>query len=192
MSTFKENQEQDVIELLTEDHQDMLDLIGQIQQATTVEERRDTADAVIAEIMRHSVAEEMYVYPAMEKYLPNGAEEVEHDKQEHDELVDVMKKLEAVDAESEEFMSLVKELESQLRHHVEDEEQDQFPGLRKHIPADERKELGKKVAQAKSMAPTRPHPNAPHSELFHKTVGAGVGMVDRLRDTLTGRNTDKG
>ena len=192
MSMFKANQEQDVVELLTEDHQDMLDLIGQIQQATTVEERRDTADAVIAEIMRHAVAEEMYVYPAMEKYLPNGAEEVEHDKQEHDELVDVMKKLEDADAESEEFMSLVKELESQLRHHVEDEEQDQFPGLREHIPADERIELGNKVAQAKSLAPTRPHPNAPHSELFHKTVGAGVGMVDRLRDKLTGRNTDKG
>ena len=47
---------------------------------------------------RHSVAEEMYVYPAMEKYLANGAEEVEHDKKEHDELVDIMKQLEDVDA----------------------------------------------------------------------------------------------
>jgi hypothetical protein len=30
---------------------------------------------------------------------------------------------------------------------------------------------------------------APHSEQFHKTIGAAVGMVDRLRDKLTGRNT---
>ncbi|MCU1564171.1 MAG: cation-binding protein, partial [Arthrobacter sp.] len=36
---------------------------------------------------------------------------------------------------------------------------------------------------------TRPHPHAPHSELFHKTVGPGVGMIDRLRDKLTGRHT---
>ena len=191
MSQFKADEQQDVIDFLTADHQDMLDLIGEIQQATTAEQRRDTADTVIAEIMRHAVAEEMHVYPAMEKYLPNGAEEVEHDKQEHDELVEVMKKLEDVDADTEEFMSLVGELGSQLRHHVEDEEQDQFPGLWKHIPADVRIELGQKVEKAKSIATTRPHPNAPHSELFHKTVGPGVGMVDRLRDKLTGRTTDK-
>lgn len=191
MTTFEANKRQDVIDILTTDHQNMLDLIGQIRQATTVEQRRDTVDTVIAEIMRHTVAEEMHVYPAMEKYLPNGAEEVEHGKQEHGELIDVMKKLEDVDAETEEFMSLVAELESQLRHHIEDEEQDQFPGLRQHIPKDERQAIGQQVEHAKSMAPTRPHPNAPHSELFHKTVGAGVGMVDRLRDKLTGRNAEQ-
>ena len=43
------------------------------------------------------------------------------------------------------------------------------------------------VEAAKKAAPTRPHPSAPHSALFHKTVGPGIGMVDRLRDKLTGR-----
>jgi hypothetical protein len=32
-------------------------------------------------------------------------------------------------------------------------------------------ELGEKVQNAEKLAPTRPHPSAPHSELFHKTVG---------------------
>lgn len=41
----------------------------------------------------------------------------------------------------------------------------------------------------KRVAPTRPHPNAPHLELFHKSVGPGIGMVDRLRDKLTGRES---
>ena len=182
-------QDQDVLDLLEADHQDMLDLIATIQQATTVEQRRDTADTVIAEIMRHAVAEEMYVYPAMERYLPNGAEAVEHDKKEHDQLVDVMKQLEDVDAATDQFMTLVHELEDQLRHHVSDEEDEQFPQMRDYIPLKERIELGQQVEKAKAIAPTRPHPQAPHSELFHKTVGAGVGMVDRLRDKLTGRNT---
>ena len=51
------------------------------------------------------------------------------------------------------------------------------------------RDLGEKVERAKKLAPTRPHPSAPHSELFHKTVGPGVGMIDRLRDKLTGRQT---
>ena len=30
------------------------------------------ADTVITELVRHSVAEEMYVYPAMRDHLPDG------------------------------------------------------------------------------------------------------------------------
>ena len=68
-------------------------------------------------------------------------------------------------------------------------EGEQFPELRRLIPAEERRELAGKVETAKRLAPTRPHPAAPNSELFHKLVGPGVGLVDRLRDKLTGRVT---
>jgi iron-sulfur cluster repair protein YtfE (RIC family) len=177
------------VDILTEDHRDMLDLLSQIQATPDPAQRRDLADTVIAEVMRHSVAEEMYVYPAIEKHLPDGKEEVEHDKQEHDEVVQLMKSIEDVDSADPRFLELVREMEAQLRHHMADEEADQFPRLRAHIPAEELVELGGKVETAKKLAPTRPHPHAPHSELFHKSVGAGVGMVDRLRDKLTGRQT---
>ncbi|WP_043526569.1 hemerythrin domain-containing protein [Litchfieldella xinjiangensis] len=177
----------DVVHILTSDHRDMLDLIAQIEHATQPDQRRELADTLIAEVMRHSVAEEMYVYPVMEKRLTNGTEEVEHDKEEHDEIVKVMKQLEDADASTPEFMQRVRELKDKLDHHADDEESDQFPKLRAHIPAEELVEMGNKVEKAKKMAPTRPHPSAPHSELFHKSVGAGVGMIDRLRDKLTGR-----
>lgn len=179
----------DVIDILTADHQDMLELLGRIEGTSDTGQRRDLADTVIAEVMRHAVAEEMYVYPAIKEHVPNGAEEVEHDKQEHDEIVQVMKRMEDVDASDPKFMALVRELEAQLRHHAGDEEADQFPMLRAHIPTEKLVDLGEKVEKAKKLAPTRPHPHAPHSELFHKTLGPGVGMVDRLRDKLTGRHT---
>ncbi|MUN64244.1 hemerythrin domain-containing protein [Kocuria sediminis] len=182
-------QSTDVVDILTADHRDMLELIGQIKGTPEPARRRELADTVIAEVMRHAVAEEMYVYPAVEKHVPNGAEEVEHDKREHDEIVQVMKKLEDTDASGPAFLDLVGELEAQLRHHIDDEESDQFPKLRAGIPAGTLVELGEKVQTAKKLAPTRPHPHAPHSELFHKTIGPGVGMVDRLRDKLTGRHT---
>lgn len=181
--------EPDVVDILTADHRDMLELIGQIEGAADAERRRDLADTVTAEIMRHAIAEEMFVYPAVEEHVPNGADEVEHDKREHDEIVDLLKQLEGVDASEPRFMELVRELEGQLRHHASDEETDQFPVLRTHIPREQLVALAAKVENAKKVAPTRPHPHAPHSELFHKTIGPGVGMVDRLRDRLTGRST---
>ncbi|MFC7376236.1 hemerythrin domain-containing protein [Brachybacterium sp. GCM10030267] len=188
--TETQSSQQDVVDVLTADHHAMLDLLRQIQGNPDPQERRDTADTVIAEVMRHSVAEEMIVYPAVQKHVPGGDEEVEHDKQEHDELVDVMKQLEDVDASGAEFLDLIKTFEDKLDHHVHDEEDEQFPKLRENIPQGELVEMAEKVEKAKQAAPTRPHPNAPHSELFHKSVGPGVGMVDRLRDKLTGRNTD--
>ena len=54
----------------------MIDFIGQIEVTPDAGKRRDLADTVIAEVMRHAVAEEMYVYPAIGEHVPNGAEEV--------------------------------------------------------------------------------------------------------------------
>lgn len=179
----------DVVDILTADHREMIELIGQIELTPDPGQRRDVADTLIAEVMRHAVAEEMYVYPAVKDHVPNGAEEVEHDKKEHDEIVKVMKQVEGVEPSDPEFMELIGQLQAQLSHHANDEETEQFPKLRAHIPQEELVKMGEKVQHAKKLAPTRPHPSAPHSELFHKTVGPGVGMVDRLLDKLTGRHT---
>ena len=187
MAEQNNNQGSDVVDILTTDHREMTDLIGQIERTNDPGERRELADTLIAEVMRHAVAEEMYVYPVMEKELANGTDEVEHDKQEHDEIVQVMKQLEDADASDPAFMELIRNLKEKLDHHADDEESDQFPKLRAHIAADDLVDMGNNIEKAKKLAPTRPHPSAPHSELFHKTVGAGVGMVDRLRDKLSGR-----
>jgi hemerythrin superfamily protein len=181
--------DQDVVDILTTDHHEVLDLLQQIKITTDAEERRDLADTVITELVRHSVAEEMYVYPAMKKYLPDGDEAVDHDVEEHKELEQTMKKLESVDAQSGEFAQLLGELEDILRDHVSDEENEQFPELRVQVPREELIEIGGKVEKAKKLAPTRPHPSAPNNEVFHKLVGPGVGLVDRLRDKLTDRSS---
>jgi hemerythrin superfamily protein len=179
--------DQDVVDILTTDHHEVLDLLQQIKISADAEERRDLADTVISELVRHSVAEEMYVYPAMKKYLSDGDEAVDHDVEEHKELEQTMKKLEAADAQSPEFTQLLTQLETILRDHVSDEETEQFPELRAQVPREELIEIGGKVENAKKLAPTRPHPMAPNNGVFHKLVGPGVGLVDRLRDKLTGR-----
>ena len=181
--------EQDVVDILTTDHHEVLDLIQQIKATTDADTRRDLTDTVISELVRHSVAEEMYVYPAMRKHLANGDEAVEHDVAEHKELETTMKELEGVDAGSSQFVGLIAQLEDILRDHVSDEENEQFPGLRANIPREEMVEMGKKVDAAKAVAPTRPHPAAPNNQVFHKLVGPGVGLVDRLRDALSKRST---
>ena len=180
--------EYDVVDILSTDHTEFLALISSIRATPSGEERRDLTDTLIAELVRHAVAEEMYVYPAMRDHLPDGEQKVEHDTAEHKELEVTMKAMESVDAADARFLELLTELETTLRDHVQDEEADQFPQLRAHIPGEKLVELGGKVETAKKLAPTRPHPLSPNNQVFHKLVGPGVGLVDRLRDKLTGRH----
>jgi hemerythrin superfamily protein len=179
----------DVIDILTSDHRDVTALIAEIWAVADPMIRRDLADTAISELVRHAVAEEMYVYPAMRKHLPDGDKAVEHDIEEHKELEVTMKQLEAADVSGADFDAALRRLETLLADHVRDEEAEQFPQLRSLIPREELIELAGKVETAKKLAPTRPHPAAPNSEVFHKLVGPGVGLVDRLRDKLTGRAT---
>lgn len=46
-------------------------------------QRRELADHVIAELVRHSVAEEQYLYPAVRDILPDGDEVADKAIEEH-------------------------------------------------------------------------------------------------------------
>jgi hypothetical protein len=48
---------------------------------------------------------------------------------------------------------------------------------------------GEKFERSKRMAPTRPHPSAPDKPPANKILGPGVGLIDRMLDALTNRDT---
>ena len=152
--------EHDVVDVLTTDHREVVALVEQIPAADPGR-RRDLADTLIAELMRHAVAEEMHVYPAMREHLPDGEAAVAHDVEEHQQLEEAMKDLEGLDSADPRFLEVLGRLESVLRDHVQDEETEQFPQLRAHVPHDRLVEMAGKVETAKKVAPTRPHPGAP-------------------------------
>jgi hemerythrin superfamily protein len=179
----------DVLDVLVTDHREALELVAEIRSATSPQSKRDQADSLISELVRHSVAEETFVYPVMKAHLPDGEQAVQRDITEHKQLEATMKELEGTDASLPKFTELMNSLEATLRDHVQSEENEQFPKLRQAVPHDELVDLKSKVEAMKKIAPTRPHPNAPNSALFHILVGPGVGLVDRLRDKLTGRST---
>lgn len=177
-----------VIDELVTDHREVEELFGRIEALPSGDkDRKVYADQAVMELVRHSVAEEQYLYPAVREHVANGDAMADEELEDHAKAERLMKDLEGCDADDPEFDRLIGMLMSEIRSHIADEEGNLFPSLRAACPPDALDELGDKVRQAKKMAPTRPHPSAPDKPPANKLMDAGAGLVDRMRDALTGR-----
>ncbi|MFE2323819.1 hemerythrin domain-containing protein [Streptomyces sp. NPDC059385] len=177
-----------VIEELMADHREVEEMFARIQaMAGQGQELRDLVDGVTIELVRHSVAEEQYLYPAVREHIEGGDRLADKEIQDHGRVEKILKKLEKMDTGDAQMSPVLQELMDEVAAHVQDEESNLFPMLRRTCSAEKLDELGDKVRRAKAMAPTRPHPSAPSTPPANKLLAPGVGLVDRARDFVTGR-----
>lgn len=179
----------DVITFLTEQHREVADVFAQLEDmdGATDEKPQRLAEQVVTSLVKHSVAEEIYLYPAVRKALPDGDDLADHELGEHAEAEQTMKQLEALSPEQPQFWPTLHQLIGEIRHHVGEEENNLFPKLRAACSEQELADLGRKVEQAEKFAPTRPHPSAPSEGGALGALAPGAGLVDRVRDALSGR-----
>ncbi|MET7465283.1 hemerythrin domain-containing protein [Nonomuraea sp. NPDC005501] len=182
-------EQRDVITVLVTDHREVEQMFAELETMIgAIGERPQTlAEQVVIELVRHSVAEEAYLYPAVREHVPGGDELADKEIAEHAEAEKTMKRLERLEPGDDDFWPVLEELMREIRHHIQDEEGDLFPRLRAACPPEALTELGAKVERAKKLAPTRPHPSAPDKPPADKLLAPGAGLIDRLRDALTGR-----
>jgi hemerythrin superfamily protein len=174
------------------DHREVEELFGKIEALPPGDKKRKLhADQVTMELVRHSVAEEAYLYPAVREHVPDGDSIADKELEDHANAEQIMKDLEGCEADDPEFDRLVGMLMSEIRMHVADEEANLFPRLAAACPPEALDQLGDKVRQAKKTAPTRPHPSAPDKPPMNKLMAPGAGLVDRLRDMMTGRGKEQ-
>jgi hemerythrin-like domain-containing protein len=181
----------DMVSVLVTDHNEMKDYFRELEAATDAKARREAADKLTAEVARHSVAEEMYLYPAARKILPNGDELIDEEIQEHAEVEELLKQWEGMDGDDPQFMSVYEQIRDGLLHHIDEEEEPKlFPEMQAALSQEEQEDLGAKITKAKKLAPTRPHPSAPDSPPGDIVLGVPTGIMDRIRDAMSGRSTD--
>ncbi|WP_128374450.1 hemerythrin domain-containing protein [Streptomyces cavernae] len=178
----------DVIQELTTDHREVEEFFAQIgKEPPGAPERKRVLDQLTIELVRHAIAEEEYLYPAVREHVENGDAIADKEIDDHSRVERLLKDLEGMEASDPEFNRAVVELETEVSEHVRDEETSLFVRLRQSCPQSALDELGDKIRTAKKLAPTRPHPSAPDTPPANKLLGPGVGLVDRVRDFVTGR-----
>ncbi|MER5461460.1 hemerythrin domain-containing protein [Streptomyces sp. NPDC002668] len=172
----------DVINELTTDHREVDDLFDQIERAEPGSpERRNLTDQLTIELVRHSVAEEEYLYPAVRRHLQDGNTLADKEIADHGRVEELLKDLEGRDAADPEFNYLLAQLRTEVEAHVRDEETHLFVQLQAACAPGELDRLGGNVRSAKRLAPVRPHLNTPDAPPANKLLAPGAGLVDRVR-----------
>lgn len=179
----------DLVQVIIQDHRNVERAFAELERgAGSPEYRRQLADHVIADLVRHSVAEEQYMYPVAKDRVPDGQRLVAEEIQEHAEAEQLLKELEDVEPTDPKFDQLLGKVISDVRHHISEEEKTLLPKLQASCSPEELNDLGRKVLLAKQAAPTRPHPSAPDTPPANLVLDTGAGLIDKVRDALTGRD----
>ncbi|SEG07244.1 Hemerythrin HHE cation binding domain-containing protein [Thermomonospora echinospora] len=181
--------QRDVIAVLTHDHRELEELFDRFTAlpVTDTRTRREVTDQVIIELVRHAVAEEQYLYPAVRRHLPDGDRIADKEIADHAAAERTMKELERIDTGDHRFDDVFGRLEREVREHIAEEEDLLFPRLRSVCDGETLVDLGAKVERAKKTAPTRPHPSTPDTPPLNRLLDPGTGLVDRARDLVARR-----
>ena len=174
----------DVLDLLVEDHASVERLFTRFERraAEVPNPNLDVVRDIIRELSLHAAAEEQILYPLMRDALDDGDELAEHGIEEHQEMKERLAAIEGLDPRDDAWAREVMALIADVRHHVREEEDEQFPRLRTVVPAERLVDLARNLERAKALAPTRPHPRAPSTPPANRVVGPVAGLIDRVRD----------
>jgi hemerythrin superfamily protein len=174
----------DIVELLLADHHDAEELLGRLEGVAS-EERASYFSTVVIELVAHEVAEEHVVYPII-RHAPGGEAEAKARIREESALEGLLVGLEKLDPTSPEFEEKFATLRETVLHHAHAEEATTFPILAEFEDDESRIALGGRYEHAKSVAPTHPHPHAPHSPPGNVVLDPVAALFDRARNAVTG------
>ncbi|THV91595.1 hemerythrin HHE cation binding domain protein, partial [Aureobasidium pullulans] len=113
---------QRVSELIKHDHAELRIYKNNILKGKDADEKVRWQNQFIWELARHSVAEELVVYPAMEKNIPGGKDLADRDRTEHQRVKDLLYKFQKLRPADNEFEPTLHTLWNDLESHIKEEE----------------------------------------------------------------------
>ncbi len=162
----------DAIVLLKEDHKLMRKLFTQFQKAgeNAHAAKGKIVDRIIELLTVHTYVENEVMYPRVRELLPEVEDDVLESYEEHHVADLLVVELAAMKPDHERFTAKTTVLIENVRHHIEEEEQEWFPKVREGLGRKTLQDLGAEMIKRRKKAPTRPsQPSA-----LKKTVDAVI------------------
>ena len=173
----------DALSVLIDDHRAVEDLFKRFEDTSdrAVKTRADLCARMVRELSIHAAIEEQLFYPRVRQAGEKAEDEVLEGLEEHHVIKRLLAEIEKMSPENQRYEAKVTVLMENVRHHIEEEEGDMFPRVRRAMSREELAELGAGLLALKRVAPTRPHPNAP-DEPPANLANLGVAGMDRAAE----------
>jgi hemerythrin superfamily protein len=173
-----------VVDIIMAEHRVVDQLFFEFKNTEDNKLKNEKLHMIIKELSQHAAKEEMVVYPLMKTKLPNGEALVQHALTEHQEVKEMLYKLDKMTVGTDrEVDTLLAQCISNVQTHVREEEADLLPTLQQHCTQEELIAAGAKYVAAAAAAPSRPHPMAPAEPVaVAMMANAGAKAMDAVRD----------
>jgi hemerythrin superfamily protein len=163
------------------DHLKLNRLLEQLHRTTGTDQER-----VLLRIYRlvfpHAFAEESVLWPVMRRHLEDGQELTLEVEREHQEVNELVTRLEGLPKDAPERGPILDRLTAVLREDVRDEEDVLFPRLQSRVGRTELRRLGLLWEVVRRTAPTRAHPIVARRPPGNVVAALPLSVLDRLRD----------
>jgi hemerythrin superfamily protein len=160
----------DAIVLLKNDHKEIRRLFREFERAgdDATKTKGRLVDKIIEILTVHTYIENEVMYPRVRELLPELEDDVLESYEEHHVADVLVMELYGMKPDAERFDAKTTVLIENVRHHIEEEEEEWFPKVREGLGRKALQEIGAEMEKARKKAPRKPsQPSA-----LKKTVDA--------------------
>jgi hypothetical protein len=136
-------------------------------------------------VFAHAFAEEAVLWPVLRRVVPDGERWTLQVEQEHQEVNELVTRLDAGRPGDAGRDELLDRLVTVLREDVRDEEDELLPRLQQAVGTTGLRLLGLAWEAVRRVAPTRPHPTVARRPPGNALAALPLTVLDRLRDLST-------
>ena len=162
----------DAIVMLKDDHKVILRAFRDFENAgdDALKTKGDLVDKIIELLTVHTYIENEVMYPRVRELVPELEDDVLESYEEHHVADVLVMELAAMKPDDERFTAKTTVLIENVRHHIEEEEDEWFPQVREALGRKVLQDIGAEMAEARKKAPRSPaQPSA-----LKKTIDAVI------------------
>jgi hemerythrin-like domain-containing protein len=160
----------DAIVMLREDHQEMRRVFREFERAkdATPSKQRRLVDKMMKLLTEHTYIENEVMYPRVRELVPKLEDDILESYEEHHVADLLLSELALMRPGDERYRAKALVLIENVRHHMDEEENEWFPKVRESLGRKQLQEIGARMQELRKKAPTSPaQPSA-----LKKTVDA--------------------
>jgi len=143
------NTDENVIDLLESHHREVEALFAELERTETG--KKDIVTTLAQKLLAHMLIEQTIVYPAFAEAFEDAVHE---GYEEHEVARFALSRVLGTRSNDATFDAKIKALRELIAHHVEEEETEIFPKVKRRFSEARLKELGAEAAEAFSMLST--------------------------------------